>query len=214
VLSHLKKFLENIPDSMYSVIVKPVFDFFVAVVLLLLFSPVFLLIIIALGIINRGSVFFIQPRPGKNEKIFNLIKFKTMTEEKDEKGELLPDALRITRFGEFLRKTSLDELPQLLNVIKGELSLVGPRPLLVEYLELYNERQRQRHTVKPGITGWAQVNGRNSIRWEEKFEMDVWYVEGCSFILDIKILMLTISKVFKRENINMDVNQTMSKFQG
>lgn len=199
---------------MYSTIVKPVFDFFVAVVLLLLFSPVFLLIIITLGIINKGGVFFIQPRPGKNEKIFNLIKFKTMTEEKDEKGDFLPDALRITRIGEFLRKTSLDEMPQLLNVIKGELSLVGPRPLLVEYLELYNTRQRKRHNVKPGITGWAQINGRNSISWEEKFEMDVWYVENISLLLDIRVLLKTLIKVVVREGITPDNSLQVEKFRG
>lgn len=164
--------------------------------------------------LNNGKPFFIQPRPGKNEKIFKLIKFKTMNDKRDKLGYLLPDEKRLTVVGKFVRKTSLDEIPQLINVIKGDMSLVGPRPLLVEYLPLYNEEQKRRHEVKPGITGWAQVNGRNAISWEEKFKYDVWYVDHLSFILDLKILLLTIKKVFKREGISSTNAATMERFTG
>ncbi len=174
-----------------------------------------LLIICVLRIAHgKGGVFFTQQRPGKNEVIFRLLKFKTMDDKRDEAGNLLPDSERLTVIGKFIRKTSLDELPQLWNVLKGEMSIIGPRPLLIEYLHLYNEIQKRRHEVRPGITGWAQVNGRNAISWEQKFEYDVWYVEHCSFLLDIKILWRTIEKVLKREGVNASKNITMSKFQG
>jgi lipopolysaccharide/colanic/teichoic acid biosynthesis glycosyltransferase len=163
---------------------------------------------------NRGNPFFIQIRPGKNEKHFRLIKFKTMTDERDDNGELLPDQERLTKTGKFIRKTSLDELPQLFNVVKGDMSFVGPRPLLVEYLPLYNEEQRKRHLVKPGITGWAQVNGRNAISWPDKFKLDVWYVENQSFWLDLKILWMTFIKVLKAEGISGRDSVTMEKFKG
>jgi len=162
----------------------------------------------------RQRVFFTQARPGKDERIFRVVKFKTMTDERDAEGNLLPDAQRLTKIGKFVRSTSLDEIPQLLNVIKGDMSLIGPRPLLVQYLPLYSERQKRRHEVRPGITGWAQVNGRNAISWQQKFEYDVWYVENMSFILDIKILLKTIYNVFKREGINSDTSATMEAFRG
>jgi len=177
-------------------------------------SPVFIIIALLLLIVNRGNPFFIQPRPGKNGKIFRVIKFKTMYDRRDAEGDLLPDAERMTTVGKFVRKTSLDEMPQLLNVIKGDMSLIGPRPLLVEYLPLYSTEQARRHEVRPGITGWAQVNGRNAITWEKKFEYDVWYVDHVSFGLDLKILLMTIAKVFKREGISQDGHQTMERFKG
>lgn len=186
----------------------------VALVGLLILSPLFLIVILLLLIANNGRPFFLQKRPGKNGKIFKVIKFKTMNDKKDLKGNLLPDADRLTGVGKFIRKTSLDEIPQLLNVIKGDMSLVGPRPLLVEYLPLYNKQQKRRHEVKPGITGWAQVNGRNAISWEQKFEYDVWYVDHLSFFLDVKIIWLTFKKVFKSEGINSDTAATMEKFKG
>jgi lipopolysaccharide/colanic/teichoic acid biosynthesis glycosyltransferase len=163
---------------------------------------------------GRGGVFFTQRRAGKDEVIFKLLKFKTMNDQRNKQGILLPDAERLTALGKFIRKTSLDELPQLWNVLKGDMSLVGPRPLLPEYLPLYNDEQKRRHEVKPGITGWAQVNGRNAISWEEKFKMDVWYVENQSFWLDMKILWLTIRKVLVREGINQDGQATMEPFKG
>ena len=180
----------------------------------LFLSPVFVLVTIGLFFANDGKPFFFQLRPGKNGKIFKIIKFKTMTDKKDENGNLLPDADRLTKIGSFVRKTSLDEIPQLLNVIKGDMSLVGPRPLLPKYLELYNDFQRRRNEVKPGITGWAQVNGRNSISWEKKFEYDVWYVDNVSFLLDIKILILTVLKVVKSEGINEQGQATSNEFKG
>src|SRR5690606_25884778 len=176
--------------------------------------PLFVLTAICLFIVNRGHVFFFQLRPGKNGRIFRVIKFKTMNDRKDEHGNLLPDADRLTAVGSFIRKASLDELPQLINVLKGDMSLIGPRPLLTEYLPLYNKTQARRHEVRPGITGWAQVNGRNAISWEQKFELDVWYVDNISFPLDLKILFLTITKVLKKEGINQDGQATMEKFKG
>ena len=165
--------------------------------------------------LNLGSpIFFKQPRSGLNQKIFNIYKFRTMTNARDKRGELLPDEKRLTKFGKFLRLTSIDELPGFLNVIKGEMSLVGPRPLLEEYLPLYSKRQSKRHKVRPGITGWAQVNGRNSINWQQKFELDIWYVENQSFWLDIKILWMTIKKVIMQANVNQKKNLTMEKFRG
>jgi len=169
---------------------------------------------VLLFITNNGKPFFFQDRPGKNEKIFKVIKFKTMTDERGRDGELLPDKKRLTTIGSFVRKTSLDEIPQLLNVIKGDMSLVGPRPLLVQYLPLYNKKQKRRHEVKPGITGWAQVNGRNTVGWQKKFEYDVWYVDHLTFLLDIKIIFMTIFKVFKSEGISADGQATMEEFKG
>ena len=199
---------------MYKNFIKPVIDFVLALVGFLFLSPVFVMVTIGLFFANDGKPFFFQLRPGKNGKIFKIIKFKTMTDKKDENGNLLPDADRLTKIGSFVRKTSLDEIPQLLNVIKGDMSLVGPRPLLPKYLELYNDFQRRRNEVKPGITGWAQVNGRNSISWEKKFEYDVWYVDNVSFLLDIKILILTVLKVVKSEGINEQGQATSEEFKG
>ncbi len=181
---------------MYRYFLKRVFDFIVALVLLIFLSPLFLVTMIALWVVNRGNPFFIQRRPGKDGKIFNIIKFKTMSDRRDAEENLLPDAERLTKTGRIVRKTSLDEIPQLLNVIKGDMSLIGPRPLLEEYLPLYNMAQARRHEVRPGITGWAQVNGRNAISWEEKFKLDVWYVDNLSFSIDIMVLLKTIKKVF------------------
>lgn len=164
---------------------------------------------------NKGAgTFFTQERPGKNSKIFKVIKFKTMTDERDEDGNLMPDEKRLTRIGKFIRSTSVDELPQLINVLKGDMALIGPRPLLPQYLPLYTKEQARRHNVRPGITGWAQVNGRNAISWTKKFELDVWYVEHCSFLLDLKIIFLTIKKVFVREGISSDTSVTMEPFNG
>ena len=199
---------------MYKNFIKPAIDFVLALVGFLFLSPVFVLVTIGLFFANDGKPFFFQLRPGKNGKIFKIIKFKTMTDKKDENGNLLPDADRLTKIGSFVRKTSLDEIPQLLNVIKGDMSLVGPRPLLPKYLELYNDFQRRRNEVKPGITGWAQVNGRNSISWEKKFEYDVWYVDNVSFLLDIKILIMTVLKVVKSEGINEKGQATSNEFKG
>jgi putative UDP-galactose phosphate transferase len=199
---------------MYKNFIKPVIDFVLALVGFLFLSPVFVLVTIGLFFANDGKPFFFQLRPGKDGKIFKIIKFKTMTDKKDENGNLLPDADRLTKIGSFVRKTSLDEIPQLLNVIKGDMSLVGPRPLLPKYLELYNDFQRRRNEVKPGITGWAQVNGRNSISWEKKFEYDVWYVDNVSFLLDIKILIMTVLKVVKSEGINEQGQATSNEFKG
>lgn len=199
---------------MYKNFIKPAIDFMLALVGFLFLSPVFVLVMIGLFFANDGKPFFFQLRPGKNGKIFKIIKFKTMTDKKDENGNLLPDADRLTKIGSFVRKTSLDEIPQLLNVIKGDMSLVGPRPLLPKYLELYNDFQRRRNEVKPGITGWAQVNGRNSISWEKKFEYDVWYVDNVSLLLDVKILIMTVLKVVKSEGINEQGQATSEEFKG
>ena len=200
---------------MYKNYIKRIIDLLLAAIGFLIISPVFLLLWLLLAVANKGAgAFFTQERPGKNERIFRVIKFKTMTDERDSEGNLLPDAERLTKMGKFVRSTSLDEIPQLLNVIKGDMSLIGPRPLLVQYLPLYNEKQKRRHVVRPGITGWAQVNGRNAISWEEKFELDVWYVEHVSFLLDIKILLKTVYNVFKREGISSDTSATMEAFKG
>lgn len=180
----------------------------------LVISPLFLIVTVSLFIANKGEVFFVQQRPGKNTRIFKVIKFKTMTNERDANGNLLPDAQRLTRIGKFVRSASLDEIPQLLNVLKGDMSLVGPRPLLVEYLPLYSPEQARRHEVKPGITGWAQVNGRNALSWQQKFEYDVWYVDHISLYLDLKILIKTVLKIIKQEGINQSDNVTMEYFKG
>ena len=199
---------------MYKNYLKRILDFIAALLALLLFLPIFVLVTIGLFIANDGKPFFFQIRPGKNEKLFQIIKFKTMNDKKDSNGELLSDAERLTKLGRFVRKTSLDEIPQLLNVLKGDMSLIGPRPLLTEYLPLYNEVQKKRHEVRPGITGWAQVNGRNAISWSQKFEFDVWYVNNCTFVLDLKILFLTIKKVFISEGISQEGQATAEKFLG
>lgn len=198
----------------YQNTIKPLFDWLFALIGLVISLPITLVITILLFVANDGKPFFFQLRPGKNERIFKLVKFKTMTDKKDTAGNLLPDELRLTSIGKFVRKTSLDELPQLINVLLGHMSLVGPRPLLVDYLPLYNAHQRRRHNVKPGITGWAQVNGRNAISWQQKFNFDVWYVENQSFELDCKVLFLTILKVFKSEGISSATAATMEMFRG
>lgn len=199
---------------MYVSIVKPFFDRATAFVVLIVASPLLVLSIILLWFANKGNIWFLQERPGKDGKVFRVFKFKTMTDERDAEGNLWPDDKRLTAIGKFVRKTSLDELPQMINVLKGDMSIVGPRPLLVEYLPLYNEQQRRRHEVKPGITGWAQVNGRNTLDWPERFAYDVWYVDNISFALDIKILFLTIVKVFKAEGVSSGTSVTMEKFRG
>jgi lipopolysaccharide/colanic/teichoic acid biosynthesis glycosyltransferase len=198
----------------YASVIKPFLDTLVALIILIIALPLLLGAMVALAIANRGNIWFLQPRPGKNGRIFRVIKFKTMTDQRDAAGVLLPDAKRLTATGQFLRKTSLDELPQLINVVKGDMSIVGPRPLLVEYLPLYNAEQQRRHDVRPGITGWAQINGRNAISWKQKFELDVWYVANMSFILDIRILFLTFIKVFRAEGISSATSATMEKFTG
>ena len=199
---------------MYKNFFKRIFDIFISFISLLVLSPVFILTTICLYIANNRKPFFLQPRPGRNEKIFKVIKFKTMTDEKDEEENFLPDANRMTKIGKFIRSTSLDELPQLINVLKGDMALIGPRPLLVQYLPLYSKEQSRRHNVRPGITGWAQVNGRNTISWQKKFEYDVWYVDYLSFLLDLKIMYMTIKKIFIREGINSDLSVTMEAFKG
>ena len=204
----------RIEGKMYKNIIKPIFDFLLAIIGILLFAPLFVIFTITLYFANEGQPFFFQLRPGKGGKLFKIIKFKTMNDKRDAGGNLFPDAERLTKIGKFIRKTSLDEIPQLLNVIKGEMSLVGPRPLLPSYLELYNDFQRRRNEVKPGITGWAQINGRNHISWEKKFEYDVWYVDHVSFWLDFKILIITILKVLKSEGINEEGQATSEEFKG
>lgn len=199
---------------MYVSIIKRFIDIAIALVTLLLLSPVILIVIILLFIANRGKPFFFQERIGKNERSFYVIKFKSMNDRRDSDGKLLPDNVRLTPVGAFVRKTSLDELPQLINVLKGDMSLVGPRPLLPKYLPLYSEEQHRRHLVQPGITGWAQVNGRNSISWTEKFKLDVYYQQHISFWLDAKILLLTVLKVVKREGVNQTEERPMMPFNG
>jgi undecaprenyl phosphate N,N'-diacetylbacillosamine 1-phosphate transferase len=204
----------NFLRKMYQNVLKRIIDFWLALIAFIALSPIFIVATIALFFANQGKPFFFQRRPGKNERIFSIVKFKTMNDKKDAQGNLLPDAARLTAVGKFVRKTSLDEIPQLINVIKGDMSLVGPRPLLVQYLELYNDTQKRRHEVRPGITGWAQVNGRNAISWTKKFELDVWYVSNISFLLDLKIMFLTIKKVFVREGIAQEGQATMEYFNG
>lgn len=199
---------------MYKLFFKRVIDFLASVIALLLISPIFLILIVFLAIANDGKPFFIQRRPGKNGKIFSIVKFKTMNDRKDADGNLLSDAERLTKVGSFVRKTSLDEIPQLINVVKGDMSLIGPRPLLVQYLPLYNDFQKKRHNVRPGITGWAQVNGRNAISWEKKFEYDVYYVDNISLKMDFNVILKTIQKVIKSEGINQGENITAEAFTG
>ena len=199
---------------MYLNYVKSFFDFMAAFIGLIVLSPLIIVITILLFILNNGKPFYFQNRPGYKEKIFRIIKFKTMNDKKNEAGELLPDFERTTLVGKFIRKTSIDEIPQLINVFLGHMSLVGPRPLLPEYLPLYNENQKRRHDVKPGITGWAQINGRNSILWTKKFEHDVWYVDNASILLDMKILLLTVKKVLIPQGINANEKYTMEEFNG
>lgn len=199
---------------MYKRFLKGVLDRGLSLIAFFLLLPIFTPVTLMLFFVNRGNPFFLQKRPGLDGAIFKVIKFKTMNDRKDADGNLLPDAVRLTPIGSFVRKTSLDEIPQLLNVIKGDMCLVGPRPLLPEYLTLYSSEQSRRHSVKPGITGWAQVNGRNAISWQQKFLLDVWYVDNLSFLLDCKILWLTLVKVFKSEGISAEGQATMNKFEG
>lgn len=199
---------------MYKKYIKNIIDFSIALVAFFFLLPVFVIVLVGLYIANQGKPFFFQLRPGKNQKTFKIIKFKTMNDKKDVDGNLLPDANRLTKIGQLVRKTSLDELPQLINVLKGDMSLVGPRPLLPEYLPLYNETQKRRHQVKPGITGWAQINGRNAISWQQKFEYDVWYVDNYDFMLDFKIVFLTIKKVLRRDGITSKNSVSSEAFKG
>ena len=201
--------------NMYKSFFKRVLDIIISMVALVCISPLLLVIIVWLYFANKGAgVFFLQPRPGKNGKIFKVIKFKTMTDERDANGKLLPDAQRLTRVGKFVRSTSIDELPQLINVFKGDMSLIGPRPLLVQYLPLYSPEQARRHEVRPGISGWAQCHGRNAISWTEKFQLDVWYVDHCTLRTDLQVIWMTIMKVLKREDVNNSSATTMYPFDG
>lgn len=199
---------------MYALVFKRLIDFVLSLCALVVLSPVLLILTLVGAIKMKGNPFFTQLRPGKDEKIFKLIKFRSMTCEKDENGELLPDEVRLTKYGKLLRSTSLDELPELINILKGDMSIVGPRPLLVQYLPLYNEEQRKRHSVRPGLTGLAQVNGRNSISWTERFRYDVTYVDNISLLLDIKILFMTVQKVLIRDGISSETSETMEDFNG
>lgn len=200
---------------MYKHFFKRVIDFTVVLCALLVIWPILLVITVWLHFANKGAgAFFLQERPGKDGRIFRVIKFKTMTDERDTNGNLLPDEARLTKVGKFVRSTSIDELPQLVNVLKGDMSLIGPRPLLPQYLPLYSKEQARRHEVRPGITGWAQCHGRNAISWTKKFELDVWYVDHCSFLLDSKIIFLTIKKVLVREGISQQGQATMEMFNG
>lgn len=211
LIRHIKKY----EKSMYKHFFKRVIDFIIALCALLVIWPILLVITVWLHFANKGAgAFFMQERPGKNGKIFKVIKFKTMTDERDTNGNLLPDEARLTKVGKFVRSTSIDELPQLVNVLKGDMSLIGPRPLLPQYLPLYSKEQARRHEVRPGITGWAQCHGRNAINWTRKFELDVWYVDHCSFLLDLKIIFTTIKKVLVREGISQQGLATTEKFNG
>lgn len=198
---------------MYSKYIKRALDFIISLLALTVLSPLLLVLTLVGAVKMRGNPFFVQERPGRNGRVFRLIKLRSMTNEK-KNGELLPDEERLTGYGRFLRRTSLDELPELLNILVGHMSIVGPRPLLVKYLPLYNEHQARRHEVRPGLTGWAQVNGRNSITWEQKFDYDVWYVDHVSFALDVRIVMMTVRSVLKREGISGENNATMAEFEG
>lgn len=204
----------RITEGIYLSFIKTFLDKIISLIVLFILSPIFFIVTLLLVISNKGNAFFIQSRPGLKGKLFNIIKFKTMTDKKDGDGNLLTDAERLTKVGVFIRKTSLDEIPQLINVLKGDMSLIGPRPLLPQYLALYNEFQNKRHGVRPGITGWAQVNGRNAISWEKKFEYDVWYVDHISFVLDMKIFFLTLKKVYQSEGISANDSVTTEAFKG
>lgn len=199
---------------MYRLVIKRVIDIIFSSLVLMLSAPLLIGVTLVLFFANNGKPFFFQRRPGKNGKVFSIIKFRTMNEKKDKEGNLLSDSERLTKVGNWVRKTSIDEIPQLINVIVGDMSLIGPRPLLVQYLDLYNDFQKRRHEVRPGITGWAQVNGRNAISWEQKFEFDVWYVDNCSLYTDVKIIFKTIKKVFLREGITMEGKATTEYFKG
>lgn len=200
---------------MYKHFLKRLFDLVISLIALFCLSPFLVIIAVLVHFSNKGAgAFFMQDRPGKGEKVFRLIKFRTMTEETDQEGKLLPDQERLTKIGKFIRSASIDELPQLLNLIKGDMSLIGPRPLLVRYLPLYSTRQARRHEVRPGLTGWAQVNGRNTISWQQKFDYDVWYVDHLSFWLDMKIFFMTIVKIIRREGINSSASVSMEAFKG
>jgi len=199
---------------MYRHFFKRVLDIVCALLALTVFSPLFLALMIVGAIEMKGNPFFTQERPGYKEKIFKLIKFRTMTNEKDENGNLLPDEVRLNKYGKFLRSTSLDELPEAINILIGDMSVIGPRPLLVKYLPRYSSKQHRRHDVKPGLSGWAQVNGRNAISWDDKFKMDVWYTDHVSFLLDVKIVFMTIGKFIKREGISSETSATMEEFMG
>lgn len=200
---------------MYKHFIKRFLDFWISLIALICISPVLIVVTIWLHFANKGAgAFFLQKRPGKNAKIFKVIKFKTMTDERGTDGELLPDADRLTKVGKFVRSASIDELPQLINVLKGDMALIGPRPLLVDYLPLYSKEQARRHEVRPGISGWAQCHGRNAISWTEKFKLDVWYVDHVSFMTDLKVIGITIMKVLKRADINEEGQATMEAFNG
>lgn len=202
-------------NLMYKQFFKRLIDLVIVLCALLVIWPILLIVALWLHFANKGAgAFFLQKRPGKNGKIFKVIKFKTMTDERDAEGNLLPDAERLTRVGRFIRSTSIDELPQLINVLKGDMALIGPRPLLPQYLPLYSPEQARRHEVRPGITGWAQVNGRNAISWQKKFELDVWYVDHCSFMLDVKIVFMSIKNVLARKDISSSTSDTMEAFTG
>ena len=201
-------------SGVYAKYVKRYLDVFLSLMALIVLSPVFLFLIVIGTVKMKGNPFFVQKRPGKEEQIFHLIKFRTMTNKKDKNGELLPDEMRLTAYGKFLRSSSLDELPELLNILKGDMAIIGPRPLLVKYLPLYDSYQKHRHDVRPGLTGYAQVHGRNQVSWEKKFEMDVWYVQHISFWVDLKILLDTVGSVLKREGISSETSVTMEEFKG
>lgn len=206
--------MQDSKHGIYRRFIKRPIDFILSLIAIIILSPVFLIVALLVRAKLGSPILFKQERPGLNEKIFTMYKFRTMTDERDDKGELLPNQVRLTKFGKILRSTSLDELPELFNIIKGDMSLIGPRPLLIEYLPLYNQPQRRRHDVRPGLSGLAQVNGRNAITWEEKFNYDVEYVERISFLLDIKLIVQTFLKVFKREGVNKSESVTMEKFRG
>ncbi len=214
-IGFLREGIAGVSIVMYKHFFKRILDFLISLIALLLLGWFLIIVAIWLHFANKGAgAFFFQERPGKDEKIFKVIKFKTMTDERDADGNMLPDEQRLTRVGKFVRSTSIDELPQLINVLKGDMSLIGPRPLLVEYLPLYNEEQRRRHEVRPGISGWAQCHGRNAISWAEKFKLDVWYVDHCSLWTDIKVVFITIKNVLMRKDINSATSATMESFEG
>lgn len=212
-MSNVKRFITP-HYGIYAKIVKRILDFVLSFLAIVILSPFIIIFSLIGAVLMRGNPFFIQERPGKNEKIFKLIKFRTMTNKKDRNGNLLPDEQRLTAYGKFLRSTSIDEIPELINILKGDMSIIGPRPLLVKYLPLYNTYQKHRHDVRPGLTGYAQVHGRNTLSWKQKFEMDIKYVEHITFIGDLKILAETVKKVIKRDGISSETSVTMEEFTG